>query len=273
MTILKTKAVRAVADVFFPRVCVGCGDVVEDAAGAGRPPVPAAVGAAAAGAAPPPPLRHVCAKCAAKIEIVGEPCCTTCGYPFHGIFAEEALRGGARICPHCEGLAPAYREGRAVVLLKGAARSLVHELKYHKGLYVLDDVAALARRSAGMMRFVRDAVLVPVPLHPRKERERGFNQSRALADCLAREAGGATRVEGLLRREADTVSQTSFDRKTRQANLKNAFALAPGAVITPGQHYIIVDDVFTTGSTLNSCAGVLRRAGCLTLDIVTFGHG
>ncbi|MDR0353981.1 MAG: hypothetical protein LBI02_11790 [Opitutaceae bacterium] len=168
---------------------------------------------------------------------------------------------------------PVYREGRTVALLTGAARALVHELKYHRGLYVLDDMAALARRAEDVLRFVRGAVLVPVPLHPRRERERGFNQSRVLADCLAREAGGATRVEALLRREADTVSQTTFDRKTRQANLKNAFALVPGAVITPGRHYMLVDDVFTTGSTLNNCAGVLRRAGCLTLDIVTFGHG
>jgi predicted amidophosphoribosyltransferase len=72
---------------------------------------------------------------------------------------------------------------------------------------------------------------------------------------------------------ADTVSQTHFDRATRQENLKNAFALASGAAITPGQHYILVDDVFTTGSTLNACATVLRRAGCLSLDVITFGHG
>jgi len=71
----------------------------------------------------------------------------------------------------------------------------------------------------------------------------------------------------------DTVSQTAFDRKTRQANLKNAFALAPGASLTPGQKYVVVDDVFTTGSTLNNCARVLLRAGALSLDVVTFAHG
>jgi len=71
----------------------------------------------------------------------------------------------------------------------------------------------------------------------------------------------------------DTVSQTHFDRATRQENLKNAFALAPGAAINPGQRYLLVDDVFTTGSTLNACAAVLRRAGGRTLDVITFGHG
>jgi competence protein ComFC len=57
------------------------------------------------------------------------------------------------------------------------------------------------------------------------------------------------------------------------ANLKNAFALTPTASINPDLHYVLVDDVFTTGSTLNSCARTLRRAGCLNLDVVTFGHG
>ena len=71
----------------------------------------------------------------------------------------------------------------------------------------------------------------------------------------------------------DTPSQTAFDRRTRLTNLKNAFALVAGASITPAQHYILIDDVFTTGSTLNSCAHALRQEGCLNLDVVTFGHG
>jgi ComF family protein len=114
---------------------------------------------------------------------------------------------------------------------------------------------------------------VPVPLHPRKLRERGYNQSELIAECLARAAGGGARVARLLRRTVDTVSQTHHDRRARQANLKNAFALAPGVRISAGHSYLLVDDVFTTGSTLNSCALALRRAGGLNLSVVTFGHG
>jgi ComF family protein len=170
-------------------------------------------------------------------------------------------------------LVPEFGEGRTAVLLKGAGRSLVHALKYHGALHVLEDIEAIMRRAPGYADYVRGKVLVPVPLHPRKLRERGYNQSRLLAECAARIAGGETQIKELLVRRLDTESQTHFDRATRQENLKNAFALAGGVVINPDLPYLLIDDVFTTGSTLNACAAVLRDAGALTVDVVTFGHG
>ncbi|MCF7687125.1 MAG: ComF family protein [Cephaloticoccus sp.] len=235
---------RGMVDVVFPPNCVHCQGLVEGS-----------------------PYRHLCAACARKVEVVQVPHCTTCGHPFHGEVA------GERICPHCLSLAPAYREGRTAVLLKGPARALVHELKYHRGLHVLEDMTAIFARCPDLLTWVRGATLVPVPLHARRERERGYNQSVLLAEGLARAAGSGTMVARLLRRVVDTVSQTHHDKRTRMANLKNAFALAEGGAITAGQHHILIDDVFTTGSTLNSCAHVLRRAGCLNLDVLTFGHG
>lgn len=239
-----SELLRGFTDIVFPPVCLQCGGLVEG----GR-------------------LRHVCVRCEPLIHRVEPPSCTTCGSPFFGEVE------GERMCPHCEGLRPLYGEGRTVTLFKGPARALVHELKYHHGHHVLADLEEVARGSAHVMEFIRGTVLVPVPLHPRKERERGYNQTVLLAGVLARAAGGATRVEPLLRRVVDTPSQTAFDRKARRANLKNAFALARGATINPSSPYTLVDDVFTTGSTLNSCSGVLRQAGALNLNVVTFGHG
>jgi ComF family protein len=177
------------------------------------------------------------------------------------------------MCPHCEGLVPAFREGRTAILLKGPGRALVHELKYHAGFHVLSDIGEIFRRAPHVLELAAGATLVPVPLHPRKQRERGFNQSQLIAEHLAQITGGTTSVSNLLRRIVDTDSQTNHDRRERQANLKNAFAPIARAVLRPAQHYVLVDDVFTTGSTLNSCARALRRAGCLNLDVVTFGHG
>jgi len=236
---------RGAGDLVFPPLCVGCREATPESGA----------------------FRHLCAACAARLDFVHPPHCTTCGHPFYGEVE------GERLCPHCEGLVPEYREGRTAVLLKGPGRSIVHELKYHRGLHVLEDVAQIFARATEVLELARGAVLVPVPLHPRKLRERGYNQSRLLAECLAAVAGGGTTVEDLLCRKADTVSQTHHDRRARQDNLKNAFALAPGHSISAGQHYVLVDDVFTTGSTLNACAHEFRRKGALNLDVVTLGHG
>jgi ComF family protein len=247
MNAILRNAWRDTLDVVFPRTCVSCRGVVEEGTGH--------------------VLRHVCAGCAQQLHVVGPPHCTTCGHPYYGQMAEN------RLCEHCEALVPNFGEGKTAILLKGPGRALIHALKYHQGLHVLDDITALMRRAPAYADFVRDKILVPVPLHPRKLRERGYNQSRLLAECAAQAADGAARVDELLVRVVDTVSQTQFDRATRQQNLKNAFALASGAVITPGHHYLLIDDVFTTGSTLNACAAVLRNAGALNLDVITFGHG
>lgn len=238
-----TPLLRGLSGVVFPPACVQCGDVCEE-----------------------PGLRHVCRTCEPSLTLVGPPHCRTCGHPFFGEVE------GERMCPHCEGLHPAFREGRTVTLFKGPSRGLVHALKYRAGLHVLDDLETLVRRNEHVMAFLRDAILVPVPLHPRKERERGYNQSLLLAQVFAR-AGGGLALQPLLRRVVDTGSQTAFDRRERRENLKNAFALAKGAAITSRNRYLLVDDVFTTGSTLNSCARELRRAGALNLDVLTFGHG
>lgn len=244
MKTLVAGIVRGLGDIAFPRSCVSCSGLAEHAS-----------------------YRHLCTRCAEQIEFVEAPACLICGHPFYGELA------GERICPHCEGLAPAFREGRTCVLFKGPVRALIHELKYHRGLYTLADMELVIRNSPRVLELVRGSVLVPVPLHSRKERERGYNQTALLSERFASAAGGCTRVESILRREVDTRSQTTFDRRSRRTNLKNAFALRRRASINPDQHYVLVDDVFTTGSTLNSCAGVLRRAGCLNLDVVTLGHG
>jgi ComF family protein len=242
---LLAELTEGATEVLFPPTCVSCRGLVESGGA----------------------FVQICAACARGIHAVSSPHCTTCGHPFFGEVE------GERVCPHCIGLDPAFGRGCTAVLFKGAARALVIELKYHHGLHVLGDMTEIFRRSPEVLTHVRGAVLVPVPLHPRKLRERGYNQSRLLAEALAVAAGGTVRVEELLVRAVDTVTQTAFDRASRRENLKNAFALARGAPLNPAQHYVLVDDVFTTGSTLNGCARVLRRAGCLNLDIVSFGHG
>lgn len=232
-------------DLVFPPVCLGCGGLVEEDSG----------------------LRHICASCEPLVTRVRTPHCETCGHPFFGEVE------GERICPHCEGLRPVYGHAKTVTLFKGAARELVLALKYRAGLFALEDMGRLAAANPEIRAFVQGAVLVPVPLHPRKLRERGYNQSRLWAEQIARLATPALEVAELLERVQDSESQTAYDRRTRRARMKNAFAGRVGAAITAESRYILVDDVFTTGSTLNACAHALRRVGAVTIDVLTFAHG
>ncbi|HUG12512.1 MAG TPA: ComF family protein [Opitutaceae bacterium] len=234
---------KALRDVLFPPVCVHCARLVEDSR-----------------------YEHLCAVCAARIDLVAQPHCDTCGYPFAGVMA------GERTCPHCEELVPVFRAGKTAALYRGPMASLVQRLKYHRGEYLGADIARIAAAAPGFRDFLRGATLVPVPLHHRKERERGFNQTRLIAEAFARAAEGAGVVPAL-QRIVDTQTQTRLDRDARRDNLKNAFAMAPGRSLTPGARIVLVDDIFTTGATLNACASVLRKAGFDNLDVATLAHG
>lgn len=123
------------------------------------------------------------------------------------------------------------------------------------------------------LKFIAGTILVPVPLHPVKLRERGLNQSEQIAKMLAACAGHTTKVEKLLVRTRYTESQTRLNRSRRYQNVKNAFALARNTILDSKEIYTIIDDVFTTGSTLNECARVLRNAGAIHLQVATIGHG
>lgn len=211
-------------------------------------------------------FTSMCQACAPRLQVIEEPKCLTCGFPF---FGETESRG---FCMHCEHLKPEFGRGWSIALFRGPLRELIYALKYRDGLWALRDICEIARRAPRLAEFSRGATLVPVPLHSRKLRDRGYNQS----DLLARELLKVLpecRLEDLLRRPLYTVSQTQFDRRERIRNLKNAFSLRQNRAIDPAQRYIIVDDVFTTGSTVNACAAALRRAGARSIDVLTIGHG
>lgn len=232
------------SDLLYPRDCVHCGQSVPDGAA----------------------LRYLCPPCLLDVEIFKPPFCSTCGYPFYGVLA------GSRSCPHCEELRPQFNLGRTAFHLQGPMRDLVHAFKYGTGHFALHDLLAVVLMSPGMKDYISGAVLVPVPLHPIRKWRRTFNQSELVAIELAQLVSGS-RMEGLLRRTRWTGSQTRLSRKQRRRNMRGAFTLRRGSVLDPCARYVVVDDVFTTGSTLNACCAVLRKAGAVDLDILALGHG
>ena len=155
---------------------------------------------------------------------------------------------------------------------KGVLRELIHRFKYG-GHYHLRRV---------LVEFLLDAMqdsrlqaapvdcLVPVPLHPTRLRERGFNQAEALAEAVSKRA--CVPVLKCIERRLYTKTQTRFDRTERMQNLRNAFALRENSNVC-GKHLVLLDDVLTTGSTLHECAVVLRTAGAESVRAVTVARG
>lgn len=167
---------------------------------------------------------------------------------------------------------PPWNFARSCLRYEGAARSLVLGLKFQRGFHLIPDLRRAAALTPGLASYLSGAVLVPIPLHSRRERERGFNQSRVLAEVLA-PLGRGTSVECLLSRVRDTSAQTRLTRSGRHRNLKNAFAMKKERRLAYSARYILVDDVFTTGTTLRAAAHVLDEAGAHRIDTLTLTHG
>lgn len=243
------RAAEVFCDVVYPRHCICCG-------GAARPIEGRDVG-----------LRFFCKLCETTLECVRTPHCPRCGVPYYGAVS------GDRMCPNCCALCPVFQSGRALLRSQGSARALIHELKYRGGRYLLTDIRRLLRRSPAYLDFLRGALLVPVPLYACRLRERGYNQSLLIAECMAAESQGA-RVAQVLKRRVDTRSQTELNRVQRRRNVRDAFGLSgKGVVIDARFRYVVVDDVVTTGATLNACCRVLGKAGASQIDVATLGHG
>lgn len=218
-------------------------------------------------AAPAPAAAgFVCANCQATIRPVEPPFCGRCGLPFAGDITTPFE------CANCRDMELHFESARAAVESHGVVRQAILRYKYQRALWLEPFLAGLLVRAAGPVLAARQPVwVVPVPLHPLKEREREFNQSARLAAPLA----AALKIPlntRLLRRVSFTVTQTRLSRSERARNMREVFALAPGTRLH-GQGVVLVDDVFTTGATTNACAKALRDAGAGPVWVWTVARG
>jgi ComF family protein len=197
------------------------------------------------------------------------PLCEGCwaALPRHDAPLCPCGAAGAR-CARCRrGLNP-IRQGASLGPYQGSLRLLVHALKFHGKRAVAGRLAeALLETAAAHAVLAPGCVVVPVPLHPRRLRARGFNQSELLARELARRSSRRL-VCGALVRRADTPPQTGLSASARRANLRDAFAVRRRGTLA-GRAVVLVDDVFTTGSTARACARALRQAGVTEVRLLT----
>jgi ComF family protein len=234
-------------DVVYTPLCALCGEVLQDG-------------------------RSLCEPCARDLPRLTAPFCATCAEPFHGQI------DGAFECHNCRDLAFAFTFARPAMLRDERTRDLIHQLKYGRAIHLAGELGRLAADAFTDERLQPALAagwpLVPVPLHRSRFQHRTFNQAAEIARGVAIHTG--LPLLAALARCRRTETQALLGRKQRLQNLHGAFAVTPAGrrhLATSSAGVILIDDVLTTGSTVDACASTLRRAGFKTVLVVTVMRG
>jgi len=211
----------------------------------------------------------ICPTCWAKARPIPGPVCIRCGIPIAS--GEEG--GGVPVyrCQACRQKSWAFDRARSGYIFEGPVRDAIHLLKYQGRIGI---GTWLGKRMAEVCGPSGDGygecLLVPVPLNPERLREREFNQSLILAKSLAKAFSLPLRPL-LLERKGGSTPQVGLSPEDRWANVRGAFAVRSDEVVR-GKGVILVDDVFTTGATVNECTRVLKKAGARRVDVWTLAR-
>ncbi len=205
----------------------------------------------------------ICGPCRKKIVPVRDEYCMKCGKPLTDVRDEY--------CPDCRRKKHSFDAGRSLFSYQGGIRSSLYRLKYsNKREYADVYGKEMAERLGRWIRQMNVALIVPVPLHPSRKRERGYNQ----AALLARELGRCTGIpveESLLIRTRKTAPLKLMTGQERRRNLHGAFKVQKA--IAPGTNILLVDDIYTTGSTVDAAAACLKSAGRCRVFVATVAIG
>jgi competence protein ComFC len=206
--------------------------------------------------------EYLCNGCETKVVRIVAPFCETCSEPFEGSITS------AFTCANCAHRTIYFDAAVAAYRGRGIVREIIHQFKYARQIHLRHLIARWLRTALDdeRLRDYQFDVVVPVPLHPARQRERGFNQASLLAELLS--AQTAIRSKPVLERIRYTTTQTALDRSERMENLHNAFRLRKNTDMR-GLRVLLIDDVLTTGSTLSECARVLKRAGAISVHAAT----
>lgn len=246
---------RACQDLLFPPNCLSCRSALPSS----RPPL-------------------FCSSCREQLQWLQPPLCSCCGRPFTG-------SGADHFCGNCLSSPPHFRRARAALLYHGPVVQAIQACKYQGDLAGLSTFAALTGDSAGWRSLITLAspdsdetspdgfpwdYVIPVPLHVKRLQSRGFNQALLLAQALFPGKRTAIRPDLLLRLRW-TEPQTGMSGGQRRRNLRRAFAASKPEELAK-RKVLLIDDVFTTGSTANECAKALKAAGAAGVDVFTLAR-
>ncbi|HVY87673.1 MAG TPA: ComF family protein [Hyphomonadaceae bacterium] len=232
------KAAALAADVLLPGRCLRCGVIVSE-------------------------TGALCSSCWETMAFIAAPQCDRCGQPF------EVDPASGVVCATCIADPPAYQRARAVFRYDDASRALILRFKHGDRTGAAPHFARWMVRAGGDL-MDGDPVFVPVPLHPWRLWRRRYNQAAILAVAIARQAGKTCVPDALVRIRA-TPSQGRLGRGQRRRNVKGAFRLKrPEAV--EGKRIVLVDDVLTTGATVDECVRILQRGHASQVDVLTLAR-
>ncbi|MCF7839087.1 MAG: ComF family protein, partial [Candidatus Marinimicrobia bacterium] len=232
---------ETVQELLYPRRCAVCGDGAPGAA------------------------SHLCDLCRHQLEFIAPPFCRVCGDPVAGHFER------AYTCLACTARPPAFDVARSLFRYS-AGGELVRQLKYQGGVWLAPMLGEwLAAAAQTHLPLERLETVAPVPLHPVRRRERSYNQSELLARSVAR-ALGLPHAPRLLRRVRPTETQTHLTAAARRHNVEAAFAVREARWVQ-GRRVLLVDDVMTTGATVDACARALKQAGAARVFVLTAARG
>ncbi len=211
-------------------------------------------------------FRMICRSCYESAPKVTAPFCEICSRPYDGEIPSPFS------CPNCISQSFGFACAVAPYRARGIVRELIHRFKYNGDFHLRHILARWAAQGLADPRLQQSSfdAIVPVPLHPVRQRERGFNQAQAIGELLSKKSD--IPLQNSLRRIRYTETQTHFDRPTRMRNLRTAFRAAGGRSLV-GKKLLLIDDVFTTGATLDECSRVLLEAGAESVRALTIARG
>jgi ComF family protein len=213
--------------------------------------------------------KALCNPCSDLLPRIAPPFCDVCSEHFTGLI------DGSFDCPNCKGVSFHFEFARAAMDRSDDILDLVHRLKYGREIHLGAELGRLACLAFADRRLAvaleEKWPLVPVPLHRSRLMERQFNQAEEIARSIAIETG--LPISRLLKRTRRTETQTRLSRKQRMENLRGAFAMREPFPENAPPRYLLVDDVFTTGSTVDECARILKKAGAGRIAVLTVMRG
>ncbi|MCC5909570.1 MAG: ComF family protein [Clostridiaceae bacterium] len=207
----------------------------------------------------------ICRDCLQQLPFIDHHSCPRCAKP-NRIDTNDATEG----CSECSDMRYHFDKVIASVEYKGDIQRLVHKFKYSDATYLAKNMAEIMTVTLKKHRVSAD-IIIAVPLHPNKRRQRGYNQSNLLAKYINRNLGIHYGKKNLIRKK-DTKIMHSLSKTERKQNVEDAFQVIKAYEIL-GKEVLLIDDVFTTGATVNSCSKELMKLGAKSVTVMAFARG